>query len=78
LPLPDNTAVCTTVLITGAFYPSPEPRPALVFEFTHEDGTVLAPIVLVLDEHVIQQVPVFAHVETHKAIAKSRAVRALS
>jgi hypothetical protein len=78
LPLPENTAVCTSVEITGCFMPDPGPRPSLVFRFMHQDGTAMPPIALVLDETQAARLPAGVHEETVRAIHAARNVRRLS
>jgi predicted DNA-binding protein (UPF0251 family) len=75
LLLPDNAAVCTGVEITGCFHPNPTPQPAVVYRFVHEDGTVMPPIVLVLDETEALRLPAYTQQETIRAIGSARNVR---
>jgi hypothetical protein len=76
----DASAICTTVDVHGACAPlvGQAPRPALVFQFTHADSTVLMPIVLVLDESEICRFADLLHVEAHRALAKTDQIRRLS
>jgi hypothetical protein len=76
----DASALCSTVQIIGAAAPlvGQSPRPALVFRFTHADGTELPPIVLVIDETEMCDLARAVHSEGHAAIVKARTIRGLS
>jgi hypothetical protein len=77
--MPDvNAAVCDQLEITGAFHPTPSPRPALVFQFTHLDGTVMPPIVFVFDETVAVQIDRVVEEQTTHAVVAARRARGLS
>jgi hypothetical protein len=76
----DDAALCNVVDITGAVAPlkGEGPTPALVFRFTHIDGTELPPAVLVLNEPCVAELIRVLTAEAHLAVIKTRAMRRLS
>lgn len=76
----EAAALCSAVEIVGACAPlvGEAPKPALMFRFTHVDGTELAPIVLVIGEHLLEPLANLVAMQCQTAAAKTRNIRSLS